>query len=92
MPYIYVLICIMLGVATAKVAERKGYDRILAGVIAGISGVFSYGVAGLITLAVYAILSPKHNYCPNCGERNIFHLSRCRRCDHTIQSPSSKVP
>jgi len=79
---IYLYLCSIAAIAggTFYFAQKKGRAPFPAAFLAALCALPGI-VAGLIVLAIYASLPPKHRYCPNCGERNIHFLTRCRHCD-----------
>jgi len=69
-----------LAILAAHIAEKKGYNGGLAGILTFVA-LLCAAIPGIIVIIIYLLLPAKHRYCPNCGERNIHFLTRCRRCD-----------
>ena len=70
--FFLIIAAIAFAILAANIAEKKGYNDTLAGIIC---------LAIPPIIIVYLLVPPKHRYCPKCGERNIHFLTNCRRCD-----------
>lgn len=86
---LYIGICIAFALGAARTAKKKGYDPTTAGALVGILSFTSVFIVGIIIWIVYAAKKPKHIYCPDCGEPNIFYLKTCRRCQKEF--PTKKI-
>jgi hypothetical protein len=79
------MIPVLIGGATYKLAGNKGYNAPLFGILAGALALL-FLLPGLALFIVVACIPPKHIYCPHCGERNIHFLKTCRRCSTKLPS------